>query len=139
VNRPVVTLSFIVAIVCSVGVRAGYARDTAIQEQLCTRLLQSADSPGTYRAASNTCIQASVGHKERADRVVGSQRQHELLFEAAFMVMAAQAESHGGDAAIRSQLLSKAKDLAVSVRARPLSASVKADAARLLRDIQQLQ
>lgn len=93
-NRFIVIPCVVVVTICGIGMSRSCGSDTEIQEQLCTRLLKTADSPGTFRAASNSCIQAAVGHKERADRAAGSRRQHELLFEAAFMVLAAQAESH---------------------------------------------
>lgn len=138
-TRFVTTASFVGALLCVVSVTSVSASDTEMQEQLCLRLSKSADSPGTWRAASNTCIQAAVGRKDRADRASGPTQQHEQLFEAAFMVMAAQAESHGGDPETRSGLLAKAKEIARSVRARALSPSIKADAARLVNDIQRMQ
>lgn len=104
--------------------------DLVVDEQLCVRLSQKADSPEMWRQASNTCIAAAVDHKNRADRLSGARRQQELLMQAAFMVFAAVAERHGGDESTRRGPLVGAKSITSSVQQHAETPSIRADAER---------
>jgi hypothetical protein len=131
-----VAMSLMLAASAPTAVRAA---DTALYESLCTRLMEAADSPATYHQASNVCLQAAVGHKRLAEQTTGAHRQSQLLLQAGFMTLAAQAESHGGDEDVRRQLLDDAADIARSVKAHALTAQLKSDASRLLSNIESMQ
>lgn len=112
--------------------------DTSTAEQFCVLLLDNADSPVTYRYASDECLQAAARHKERADSASGERRQQELLFQAGFMILAAEAESHGGDADVESQLLTKARGIALSVYAHTSNVALKSQARKAAGDAEQM-
>lgn len=132
------TALIMTAALFGVSINAARAADTPIDDDLCTRLMAAADSPGTYHFASSACLQAAVGHKRLADASSGATRQRQLLLQAGFMTLAAQAESHGGDDDVRRQLLADAANIARSVRAHALTSSIKSDASRLLNNIAKL-
>jgi hypothetical protein len=102
-------------------------------QQLCLRLLKAADSPGTYHAASNACIQTAAGYKDRADSENGERRQRDRLLEGGYELAIARAEAHGGDNDLRMTLAKDALKIANAVLGKPLSDSIRADALRLRR------
>ena len=124
-----------IGIVCGITfshLTAAIADDLRVYEDLCMRLSRAATTSGTYHAASSTCIQAAVGHKDLADSASGRVRQSEQLKQAAYVLFAAQDDRRGrGDQNERLGLIRVAKDVTTSVFSRA-SGDIKRDATRML-------